>query len=208
MKEVSNTTLAILLVIGIIVAFGGAFLNLNRLEQLTGISGLVTKSTVNVTVASYKAIAVTGEIDFGSGYVSSGVAAWMDSGDTSTANGTWSWSAAYYTIENQGNTNLAVWANASQNASYWIAGTSLDTDAKAYINGTEPGSDNGCSGNTIGDMSSGQYALNDTGNAQICSDLDEADAADTVWAHVRISVPSDVTGGGAEKWTNVTFLAS
>lgn len=203
MKEVSNTTIVVLLIIGIIVSFGGAMLNLDRLIRIGVITGYATASTLNVTISQYKAISVTGDIDFGSGYVSGGnVGAWLDSGDTDTVNGTWDWgSATYFIIENQGNSNFAVWTNASQDPADWIG-----TNGLAFINGTEPGSDNGCAGNTLGDMGSGFWALNKTESAQLCTDLDETDSADLVWAHARIYVPGDVPGTGVEKSTNVTFL--
>ena len=203
MKEVSNTTLAILLIIGIVVAFGGAFLNLNRLDKLPAITGFDTASTLNVTVTEYKAITVTGSIDFGSGYVTSGTGAVLDSGDTSSGNGSWSWAAQYFTIENQGNAALSVTANSSQNASDWIG-----AGATVLLNGSEPGSDNGCSGNVAGDLDAGQFHMNTSDVATICSSLASGNSADTVLAYARIIVPSDVAGSATEKWTNITFFAS
>ena len=203
MKEVSNNTVVTLLIIAIIITFGSALLNLNRLSQMSRVTGYATTSSLNVTVSTYKAIAVIGSVNFGSGYVTSGkVGAWLDSGDTSTGNGSWTWSNQKFIIENQGNGNGAVYANASQNPATWIG-----TNGQAFLNGTEPGSDNGCSGNTAGDMSSGQNALNTTGTITICSSLTATpDETDTVWSHARIYVPSTVAASATVKWTNITFF--
>ncbi len=202
MKEVSNTTIMVLLVIGIIISFGGAFLNLNRLAQMGAITGYATMSSLNVTIATYKAIAVTGSINFGSGYATGSTGAWMDSGDTSTTNGTWTWSGQSFTIENQGNAVGAIYANASQDPATWIG-----TDGQAYLNGTEPGSDNGCSGATVGNMMTYQNALNSTGTITICSALAAVpNTADTVLANARIFVSTSIGSSATPKWTNVTFF--
>jgi hypothetical protein len=200
MREVSNTIVIILLILGIIISFGGVVLNLNRLSQIPAITGFGAGS-VNFTVTTYKAIAVTGNIDFGSGYVTQGmVGAWLDSGDASTANGTWTWSAQKIIIENQGNSAGVVYVNASQDPGTWIG-----TGGQAFLNGTEPGSDNGCSGNTVGDMSSGENALNSTATITICSSLASGDSADTVDSHARIYIPLDISAGGLQ-YTNVTYF--
>ena len=75
MKEISNKTLTILLVIAIAVSLGGAFTSLSRLAAISAlpITGFATSGTgkVNLSITETTSVAISGNIDFGSGYINS-----------------------------------------------------------------------------------------------------------------------------------------
>ena len=73
MKEISNKTLTILLIVAIAVALGGTFTSLSMLSRIKApVTGLATSGTgkVNLSITSATSIVVSGNIDFGSGYMS------------------------------------------------------------------------------------------------------------------------------------------
>src|SRR3989344_7670936 len=96
MVDISNKTLAFLLVVAIVISVGGAMINISKLAELTTIiplfeiTGLPTAGTANITINSTAAINLTFyQIDFGPGVVI-GATARLNS--SSGANGDENWS--------------------------------------------------------------------------------------------------------------------
>jgi hypothetical protein len=74
-EEISNRTLAILLIIAIAISLGGTIVSLNRLAQvrvpvITGFASDQGTATVNITSQASLIFAVN-SIDFGNGWVNS-----------------------------------------------------------------------------------------------------------------------------------------
>ena len=137
--EISNKTLAILLVIAIVLAVGGALLSLGR----TGITGLGSGTGyVNVTVSQDTSISVSHpDIDFGSGNIE---------GTNETAqlisNGTTiNWSSAQatphsITINNGGNVNITVTVSAERNSTSFFLNQTGTKEYKYKTENNESGS--------------------------------------------------------------------
>ncbi|MCX6709770.1 MAG: hypothetical protein NTV63_02325, partial [Candidatus Woesearchaeota archaeon] len=138
MDDISNNTLATLLVIAIIVSIGGTLISINKLSGMgaPGLTGFATTGKVNLTVQTTSGISVTQEIDFGTGYANVGTNCTMESNlsDGSRADadclGT-NWPSAivdatkrHIMINNTGNQNINVSINASSVATSWIGANS------------------------------------------------------------------------------------
>ncbi len=140
--EISNKTLAILLVAAIAISLGGTFFSLNRLALLTrapGTTGYITNPTgtakVNVTATGSLRFSLP-SLDFGIGYVNTtnsnqycsmasgndgagykdGVHKCVDFNAANTFNS--------LEIENDGNRNLTLTLNSNKAASTFIGGSS------------------------------------------------------------------------------------
>ena len=214
MGEISNKTLAALLVVAIVVSIAGTMVSIQRLSKL-GVSGFATSGTgiANLTISSSRSITVYNNIDFGAGYADDGTTCTMESnatapetncnGDPSAAIG---WddrplSTQYFIINNSGNINTNVTFNASQDATEWIGNY---PGVGAWLGGHEDSNAPGACGNLATDyqvLSTGEpkYLCNGTG-------LNWVDGSDTILAAVKVAIPSDVPPG-SNKQVTVTFYA-
>jgi hypothetical protein len=144
MEEISNKTLAILLICAIVVSLGGTLLSLNKLQrpgspQITGMATNATSGVAEVTIMAITQIGFTqGSINFGSGFVNDSCTfcqmAATDQGGLNnggcclddSGNG-WSDTNNYdlpLILENQGNYDVSLTIVADRNATEWINGTS------------------------------------------------------------------------------------
>jgi len=209
-QEVSNRAIAILLVLAIVISITGTFVSLQRISRL-GVSGFATTGITNLTIATSKAITVTNNIDFGSGYATDGTTCTMESNATSAetnCNGAGSsgidWderplSVQYFVINNSGNVFTNVSANATDDATTWIGNYA---GVAAYIAGhASTDSPNACD-----DVNTTYQTLGTGAPVNICqgAGLNWVDGNDTVYAAVKVSIPSTVPPG-TNKHTTVTF---
>ena len=67
MVDISNQTLATLLVAAIVISLGGTIISLNRLGGIMPLTGHATSSMANITVTGAADIDVTNNIDLGTG---------------------------------------------------------------------------------------------------------------------------------------------
>ncbi len=214
MAELSNKTIATLLVVAIIVSISGTMISLQRLSRL-GVSGFATSGTgvANLTISSSRSITVTTNlIDFGSGYPTASTTCTMESNRTSApgancngdADASIKWSDAtlptqYFIINNTGNIYTNITFNASADASTWIG-----TDSSAWLGGhADP---NGQS-DSCGTLTSYQ-TLGTGAPVHVCSGtgLNWEDGNDTIAAAVKVAIPSSVPPGN-NKQVTVTFYA-
>jgi hypothetical protein len=214
-KEVSNRTIAVLLVLALAVSIFGTFLSLQRISRL-GLTGFATTGITNLTIASTKSInVVVSNIDFGSGYATDGTICTMESnatGPESNCNGASSsgidWNERplanygghpYFIINNTGNVNTNISANASDDATTWIGNYA---GVAAYIGGhasTEAPDACGTINTTYQTLATGEPVVLCTGTG-----LNWEDGNDTIYAAVKVSIPSTVPPG-TNKHTTVTF---
>jgi hypothetical protein len=205
-KEISNKTLVILLVIAILVSFGETMLSLTRLGGLMGIpqiSGFGTIGEVNVTISQQISLNLTyPSINFGTGYVSPGYTyACLDSEKGLTTG----WSSATFSgrgivIENVGNTDLNVTFNLLTSVTNWVGGTGAVMKYKA-------------ANNNSGSCDTGKGALVTTWtqvsnvgeNKTICQNLTAKSDADSLDFYVNLTVPDDARG---TKGVVITFEGS
>ena len=214
-KEVSNRTIALLLVLALAISVFGTFLSLQRISRL-GVTGFASTGITNLTIASTKSINVqVANIDFGSGYATDGTTCTMESNATApetNCNGASSagidWNERplssyggnpYFIINNTGNINTNISVNASDNATTWIGNYA---GVGAWIGGhaaTEAQNACGTINTTYQTLATGDPVVLCTGTG-----LNWVDGNDTIYAAVKVSIPSTVPPG-ENKHTTVTF---
>ncbi|MEM2121306.1 MAG: hypothetical protein QXU20_01435 [Candidatus Woesearchaeota archaeon] len=214
-KEISNRTLAVLLVLALAISIFGTFLSLQKISRL-GVTGFATTGITNLTIASTKSINVqVANIDFGSGYATAGTTCVMESnatGPETNCNGVGSagidWNERplqnyggnpYFVINNTGNVNTNVSVNATDDATEWIGNYA---NVGAWIAGHESTQ----SPDACGTINTEYQTLGKGTPVVICTGtgLNWVDGNDTVYAAVKVSIPSSVPPG-TNKHTTVTF---
>src|SRR3989338_7837568 len=126
MADISNKTLAFLLVVAIVISVGGAMVNISKLAELTSvlpllqITGFGTSGTVNITINSTAAINLTFyQIDFGPGVVI-GSTARLNSSSGANGDENWSTDTSFnpsdMLVENVGNQNVSLNFTSDKNA--------------------------------------------------------------------------------------------
>jgi len=213
-EEISNKTLATLLVIAIIVSIGGTLISLNRLSKF-GITGFATSGTakVNLTVTSSAGITVSQAIDFGSGYADTGTNCTMESnlssGSRSTnCKGDWAIAIAdptkrYIIVQNTGNVPGNITINASANASSWLnSGTGWGAVWYAAIN---PTANDGCP-DAYQQIS---WAPLTTEVSNLCGNSTKNafnyGVNNTIWVAAKVNAPYDLTPGEKQVLVEIDF---
>jgi hypothetical protein len=148
MSEISNKSLAALLVLAIVISLGGTIVSLGKIKNMQfnvpffGATGFATTGQGNVTlnVTSISSIQFTDNtLNFGNGYITAGgdnctmsvnesnSTTLVERSGTSNCDGDWATFAAGsetpLTIENNGNTFLNVTIQSDKDSSTFIGGT-------------------------------------------------------------------------------------
>ncbi len=199
MAEISNTTLAVLVVTALLVVVGGTLLN-------GGLTGFATSDTgtVNLTINSTLAIQVApglGSISFGTCNPRPGASYWCSSNDTAACSGTNSLgncsgdttTPQYIRVDNAGNVNASVNVTSECTAANLIGGTSpLFQFVTTACNGTGVSTWTSLSSTT----------------AAACDNV--AYRGGQMQFYVNITVPNDASGGTgscADAQATLTFSA-
>jgi len=204
----SNLLLAIAIV-AILIVFVNLSITLTKLQDLrnavTGLAGSL--GYVNVTVNTQASISFTNDtLTWGSGIVNTS-GGWTNATLTtnltagSVTGGNWSGSGKRgLTIENQGNLNVSVSLNSSQNAVGMFGGTAARaafqwniTAVKggSCLNGTSCGTTNP-QNTTLGTW----YDVNTTTGQVVCDCLPWGDTKDLISIDILLRVPDDVSYTG------------
>lgn len=216
MEEISNKSLAIMVVAAILITIGSTALILRSggPVAITGLFGSTQTGTAQFNVTGVVSITIRNSlVDFGAGAVMSSETACTISTDEATHTcGTWanySDSDAAFSIENDGNVNANITVTAAANAATWIGGSSPSFKGKTETQCAEAGCDDsiedqvGCTGG-VGSFSS--MAEITTSAQVICDLLKFEDATDGLELEVQATVPEDSPVG--QKSTTLTFTAS
>jgi len=195
--EISNKTLALLLVAAIVVSIGGTLISLNNVNQ--GITGHVTSNATGTTSVNVGAVTTLrfdiSSVDFGAGSVNTSggfnnCTMWINGTTTITQTGCTGFNTTNingaFVIENAGTTYLNVTLNCSKNASTFIGGTS---PAFQFV----------ISNNNTGSCVSG---INYTGwtdaaisPVNICTNLTPSKPNSTMLIGVQVRIPQDSLTG-------------
>ncbi len=143
-EEISNRTLAILLIVAIAISLGGTIISLNRLAQVRvptiTAAALTDTGTATVNITSQASIifhAGNNSIAFGSGWVnsteSSGICVMsaINSSDgtvNSACKGSWAAGLSGFIIENNGNVNLTVEVHSDKNSTEFLGNQTSGTN--------------------------------------------------------------------------------
>ncbi|MBU0980306.1 MAG: hypothetical protein KJ709_05845 [Nanoarchaeota archaeon] len=229
-NDLSNSTLAILMIVAIIVSLGSLFISLDKLSSFQRppkVTGYAPSGSgmVNLTILAFNSINVEDSfIDLGNITPAAGVGCNVSSNSTSEPgcvqanSGTW---PDNITISNDGNKNLNVTVRSSIIASSLIGGTNPEfgfTSRNATYLGGCSNRSSACYTGKCGceNMGNCSYQINFTNFAavgteyEVCKNLTYGGTASTrprvyVWA--RVHVPADamaVVAGNA----SLTFTAN
>jgi hypothetical protein len=228
MSEVSNKTLATLLVVAIVVSLGGTFVSLQRLSQYaTGPVALTgafdAYGRVNVTITEDITIyAVDNLIWFGEGSVATTNDYYAELWSNGTKDADWQNSTAYLPdptyagtnedfiiIENQGNIKVNLTVLTSQNASEYLCTAPYDCpglpDAQ-YEYWTTNNASGSCFGSLQGNSSSRTDFIGDGSTKQnVCDSLKSDPTNDTIRLYVYLKIPQNAQGS---KNDTLTFTST
>ena len=198
MKEISDKTLMLLLVVSIVVALGGTFMSLSKLySSPTSITGAAVSPNASVilTVNSVASLTFTASsVNFGTGSVNtSGGFSNCTLSTVSTRYGCNGFNvvAAPLTLENDGNTNLTVQLVSNVTAAQFIGGSAPVFQYNVSVNET------GSCLNSTQEVEIEAFPATftnvnttDPGNI-ICPKLQFRNSNDTLNIGVNISIPVD-----------------
>jgi len=223
MEDISNKTLAILLIAAMVVSLGGTILSLNRLSMYRGvpqqISGFATGTgTANLSILQETTITVvSNRIDFGTGIlnVTGGCtnATLLSSSHSPTA-GNWSpvydncwvsnattpaavqFSGEDIVIRNDGNVNVSLRMDSQADSAANFIGGSFMTPVYQFqsVSNETDACDYANNGSWVD--------INATATMRICSMLKSNNAEDEARVSIKITIPKDATG---YKQDNLTF---
>jgi len=222
MDDISNRTLAILLIAAMVVSLGGTMLSLNRLtrfrvpsQQITGFAE--GTGTANLSIITETTITVVDSlIDFGEGIINTTadctnatlVSSYNDTNWTGINDICWVNSSSLtikavesddIVIRNDGNTNVTLTMDSGDDdAATFIGGTTATPlyDYRAHSNETDA-----CDNANNGTWN----PINSSGTMAVCEKLKFDNDEDEVRISIRIRIPSDATG---YKEDTLTFTSS
>ena len=199
MEEISNKTIAALLVVAMVLSLSGTFFSLNKLNMLQkGVTGYATayndNATATLTLSSVTSIIyTTNSVDWGTGSVDT-------SNGYTECNLTTSNLAAYsgcsnfnaqpapLVLENDGTVNVKVNITANETPSSWIGGT----NPGFYFVGSNNEA-NSCDPST-GNLVTTETALS-TSEVTLCENLTYDNGADALNIDLKAQVPYDAPTG-------------
>jgi len=206
MGDVSNKTLAALLVVSVLVSLFGTFFALNKIQQVTVIGAATTNDTGIATLeinTTASIIFSRDTINWGSGYVNASgyTNCTMDTtGGLSAGCVDFTQVTEGLVIENDGNMNFTyIYLNSDKNATEFIGGDSSIAEFQWIISENETGS---CS----------QIYQNDTWydvdtttpGAKICDNFNFLNNKDSIKVDLRVVVPYDAPQGTKTATLTVT----
>jgi hypothetical protein len=192
--DMSNKSLALLLVAAIVISLGGTMISLNRLNE-AGFTGLVGGS-VNLTISSNASCTVTNNVSFGTaGQPGSAVNLSTERDNTpNNFNNCLTGNCEGIEINNTGNVNLRVNFTSNVNATgLLVQQTGLDPTDFIYtvINGTDSGGEPGCILNSW----NWTNVTNSATPSNICSNLTFDNNNDIVTMEFNVTIESDILAG-------------
>jgi hypothetical protein len=219
MDEISNKTLATLLVVAIVISLAGAFFAMRGVSQITNvISGAATDQTgtAKVNISEVTSILLTQtSVDFGTGYRNASVVDLNTecnlTTNQSSAPSCWVPVGTYnpdpFTLENDGNNYVNITINSSAVGDFLTGDPLGGTERYQFVpsdssSGPFRSAENGC--NATAFTVTGWTAFSNA-RQLTCTNMSPYDAEDAFNVDINISVCAGVTGA---KSTNVVFYAA
>lgn len=198
--DLSNKSLALLLVAAIVVSLGGTLISLNKLNQ--GFTGYAS-GIVSLSINQSADCVVNTNVSFGTAAQPSATA--LVSTDSANAYGfnncTAPLTCTGMHINNTGNVHLNVtYASSVDATGFLVSQTGLGASDFIYYtrNGTYTGSNEGCriNNNTNGNVG--------TTTTLICQNLSYTDDADMLTMEFNVTVEPDITPGAKSATITIT----
>jgi len=208
MSDISNKTIAILVVGAVVLSLAGTLLSLQKVSELTSPTGMVNKAngTVQLNILTGASLTVRRGIDFGQILPNSTVVQNISSDVTLVGRGGSAdcsvvGQCSGLEIENDGNVPINVTMNSSSNASDLIGGT--NPAWRFYVasgNSSNPRGDTGCS-NIPAPYGTPWQPFQKNTNYTICyaasggGGLWHNDTNDTMTIEFNLTIPGDAPSG-------------
>ena len=200
--EISNKTLALVLVLSLVVSLTGTWISLTRLQTQPEFTARAGSDTGNVTLTISSVASLifrVNTINFGSGSVNTTAPTTASNCILDTLGYISPYNCSGFTavtqplvIENDGNLNLSVTINSSANASQFIGGTL--GGGPAFLWNFSNNETNDCQ--TTMHRDNGTFVpVNVTTGTTICADLNWVDTNDTIRLDIRVRIPVDSLTG-------------
>lgn len=211
MDEISNKTLAILLIGAIVISLGGTLISLNRLARvrIPLITGLIAdEATVNLTIGTLTQVNwTTFDLDWGSGTVVQGKATCKlhtlnDTLDAINCTGFEADAGGPLVLENVGNKNVVLNISTGKTAADFISGYNPVYQWNA--SDIEPGS---CVNVTTVTYVLGDWQAGSATHTTVCDVFYASENADTMQFDVMIVIPSNATAGDKTDIITATIIA-
>ena len=214
--DLSNKSLALLLLAAVVISLGGTMITLTRLDQFQGlqgpgVTGMQTASGVtNLSIEGAVGCEVDTQVDFGSGPAPSGSDQSLATDIANTnfndcTDGAGTNNCKGMELNNTGNVNINVTFNSTANGTTFLSDpAAVESDFRYFMrNGTYAGLEEGCV-NTSGASWGGTWTDIPLTQTLICNNLTYTDSNDMMTMEFNVTVsPSEPTG---EKRATITFL--
>jgi hypothetical protein len=203
--ELSNKSLALLLVSAIVISLGGTIITLNNLTKGTELTGFAV-GNVSLGMATSAACAVNSNVSFGSATYSYTNTTTLSTNAINTGPGfndcLTNVACTGMVINNTGNVHLAVSLQSNLNASTMLGGPAATNDdfQFAVFNGTNgANADGGC---VIGMQSAWNYT-NET-DRSICTNFTYFDSADAMIVEYNVTIDQNTPPGAKTSIITIT----
>ncbi len=202
--DMSNKSLALLLVAAIVISLGGTLISLQKIGE-TGITGMAESGKINVSVTSNAACKIDSNVSFGSGYPPTAgtydLSSNIDNSAFEAGFTDCSGSNCGMQINNTGNEDLNVNFSSAQNASF-IGGPDVVAADFEFMSrdGDNSGSEGGCQAGTQ------TWTDVTTSETVICSNLTPSASADMMTIEYNVTLREDTPTGS--KGASITIDCS
>ncbi|MBW2991068.1 hypothetical protein KY348_05190 [Candidatus Woesearchaeota archaeon] len=193
--DMSNKSLALLLVAAIVISLGGTLMSLNKLGEV-GVTGGATAGSgqVNLTISQNTSCTVDTDVDFGSGAPTSTITISTESAnagnDFTDCTGASACRGIY--INNTGNTPINVTFNSSVNGSELLGGTHGIDHFKYLIDVSEPDSADACAGTEGASSWTNIEKLTDY---TVCEEQNASDSLDEISIEFNVTINESTPEG-------------
>jgi len=192
--EMTNKSLALLLVAAIVISLGGTIISLNKMTG-TEITGKATTGAgqVNVTISSASACVVDNYVNFGAGTPTTSRTLSTDKNNNfdgwscdGTGGGTTEGNCTGLVINNTGNVKLNISYNSSLNGSGLLGSGHTESDFTWIADDTELEA-NSCAIEPT-DWTNVNVSIGNGNNSNVCAYLNYTDASDVIVMDFNITV--------------------
>ena len=204
--DMSNKSLALLLVCAIMLSFGGILITLDKLNYY-GITGGAT-SQVNLTVTSNASCTVNNTVIFGTARPTANTSISTDfannvAWDGTLCNGASNDSCSGLVIKNTGNLLLNITYNTTKVAPTFLGADHLNASFRYMVDNAEQGG--GCIG-TLGVVTWNTVLNNFTNSSALCNNLGYNTSNNTIVMEFNLSIASTIANGS--KTTDITITCT
>ena len=198
--DMSNKSLALLLVAAIVISLGGTLISLQKIGE-TGITGMAESGKINVSVTSNAACKIDSNVSFGSDAAPGSITELSSNLNNPGSFTDCSGSNCGMQINNTGNEDLNVNFSSAQNASF-IGGPDVVAADFEFMSrdGDNSGSEGGCQAGTQ------TWTDVTTSETVICSNLTPSASADMMTIEYNVTLREDTPTGS--KGASITIDCS